>query len=122
MHQYSQVIVRMRLGEAAQVDFGTGLEITDVYTGEVFATRVFIMTLACSRHQYVELVCDQKVATGLGGGICVVKSQIHAGGRGAGRFRDGDDKGGGQTVKTGGSLAQPCEDPLPYQGRDKCHA
>ena len=31
----------------------------------------------------------------LGGKVCVVKSQIHAGGRGAGRFKDGDpDKGG----------------------------
>ncbi len=42
----------------------------------------------------------EKVATGLGGGICVVKSQIHAGGRGAGRFKDGDDKGGVRLCKS----------------------
>lgn len=30
-----------------------------------------------------------------GGGICVVKSQIHAGGRGAGRFKDDPDGDGG---------------------------
>ena len=35
-----------------------------------------------------------QVAARLGGGLCVVKSQIHAGGRGAGRFRGGNDKGG----------------------------
>ena len=42
----------------------------------------------------------EKVANGLGGGICVVKSQIHAGGRGAGRFKDGDDKGGVRLCKS----------------------
>ena len=31
-----------------------------------------------------------KVAEELGGPVWVVKSQIHAGGRGAGRFKDGD--------------------------------
>ena len=37
-----------------------------------------------------------KVAEELGGPIWVVKSQIHAGGRGAGRFKDGDpDQGDG---------------------------
>ncbi len=43
-------------GEAAQVDFGKGPEIIDVYTGEVFKTWFFVMTLAWSRHQYAELV------------------------------------------------------------------
>ncbi len=42
----------------------------------------------------------EKVAAGLGGGVCVVKSQIHAGGRGAGRFKDGDDKGGVRLCKS----------------------
>ncbi len=42
----------------------------------------------------------EKVATDLGGGVCVVKSQIHAGGRGAGRFQDSDDKGGVRLCKS----------------------
>ncbi len=37
----------------------------------------------------------EQVARDLGGGICVVKSQIHAGGRGAGRFVDDPDGQGG---------------------------
>jgi len=53
-------------GEAAQVDFGKGPQITDVYTGEVFKTWVFVMVLAWSRHQYAELVRDQSVETWLG--------------------------------------------------------
>lgn len=52
--------------EAAQVDFGAGPAITDVYTGEVFKSWFFVMTLCHSRHQYVELVRDQTVATWLG--------------------------------------------------------
>ncbi len=52
--------------EAAQVDFGAGPLITDVYTGEVFKSGFFVMTLCHSRHQYVELVRDQTVATWLG--------------------------------------------------------
>lgn len=53
-------------GEAAQVDFGAGPVLTDVYTGEVFKTWFFVMTLCHSRHQYVEWVRDQTVATWLG--------------------------------------------------------
>jgi transposase len=53
-------------GEAAQVDFGKGPEITDVHTGEVFKTWVFVMVLAWSRHQYAELVRDQSIETWLG--------------------------------------------------------
>jgi succinyl-CoA synthetase beta subunit len=42
-----------------------------------------------------------KVAEGLGGPVWVVKSQIHAGGRGAGRFKeDPDGKGGVRVVKS----------------------
>jgi len=51
---------------AAQVDFGAGPMITDVYTGEVFKTWFFVMTLAWSRYQYAEFVRDQTVATWLG--------------------------------------------------------
>ena len=39
-----------------------------------------------------------KAAESLGGGICVVKSQIHAGGRGAGRFQGKPDGKGGVRV------------------------
>ncbi|WP_035255572.1 IS21 family transposase, partial [Desulfatiglans anilini] len=52
-------------GEAAQVDFGTGPTITDVFTGEVLKTWIFVMTLCYSRHQYAELVLDQTVRTWL---------------------------------------------------------
>lgn len=53
-------------GEAAQVDFGKGPTITDVFTGEVIPTWVFVMTLCFSRHIYAELVANQKVETWLG--------------------------------------------------------
>src|SRR3546814_6432246 len=44
----------------------------------------------------------ESVARELGGSVWVVKSQIHAGGRGAGRFRD--DPGGGGGVRVVKSL------------------
>ena len=50
-------------GKAVQVDFGAGPPITDVHTGEIFKTWLFVMTLAWSRHQYPEFVRDQTVAT-----------------------------------------------------------
>lgn len=52
--------------ESAQVDFGAGPPITDVYTGEIFKTWFFVMTLCWSRHQYAEFVLDQTVSTWLG--------------------------------------------------------
>ena len=65
-----EVCTTMRLdfdpAEAAQVDFGAGPAITDVHTGEVFKTWVFVMTLCWSRHQYSEVVRDQTIATWLG--------------------------------------------------------
>jgi len=61
--------VPMRLdfapGDAAQVDFGAGPTITDVHTGEMFKSWFCVMTLCWSRHQYVEMVRDQTVATWL---------------------------------------------------------
>jgi transposase len=48
-------------GEAAQVDFGKGPTITDVFTGAVTKTWIFVMTLCFSRHMYAEIVTDQKV-------------------------------------------------------------
>jgi len=53
-------------GEAAQVDFGKGPDITDVYTGQRIKTWIFVMTLCFSRHMYAEIVTDQKVGTWLG--------------------------------------------------------
>jgi transposase len=53
-------------GEAAQVDFGSGPKLPDPVTGEETRTWVFIMTLCWSRHQYAEIVWDQKVPTWLG--------------------------------------------------------
>jgi transposase len=52
-------------GEAAQVDFGAGpfLQHPD---GQRRRTWAFVMTLCHSRHQYVEFVWDQTVATWLG--------------------------------------------------------
>lgn len=52
-------------GEAAQVDFGKGPTITDVFTGEVIKTWIFVMTLCFSRHMYAEIVRDQQVFTWL---------------------------------------------------------
>jgi transposase len=73
------VMLDFEPGEAVQVDFGKGPRITDVTTGEVFPTWFFVMTIAYSRHQYAEIVTDQKVETWLGchrrafeffGGVC----------------------------------------------------
>lgn len=52
-------------GEAAQIDFGTGPKLIDTRTGKPIKTWFFLMTLAFSRHQYAELVLNQKVATWL---------------------------------------------------------
>jgi transposase len=52
-------------GEAAQVDFGAGPILTHP-DGTPRRTWAFVMTLAYSRHQYVEFVWDQSVATWLG--------------------------------------------------------
>jgi transposase len=52
-------------GEAAQVDFGARPMLPDA-DGVFRRTWAFVMTLAFSRHQYVEFVWDQTVATWLG--------------------------------------------------------
>jgi hypothetical protein len=52
-------------GEAVQVDFGKGPDITDAFTGKTFKTWIFVMTLCFSRHLYAEIVTDQKVSTWL---------------------------------------------------------
>lgn len=52
-------------GQAAQVDFGAGPKLADEH-GIVRRTWCFVMTLAFSRHQFVEFVFDQSVPTWLG--------------------------------------------------------
>lgn len=60
------VILDFKPAEAAQIDFGAGPQLINWETGEVVKTWFFVMTLAFSRHQYVEFVLDQKVETWLG--------------------------------------------------------
>ncbi len=52
--------------EAAQVDFGAGPVLFDPVEARPRRTWCFVMTLCWSRHQYVEFVWDQTVATWLG--------------------------------------------------------
>jgi transposase len=52
-------------GDAAQVDFGACPTLVHP-DGQPRRTWAFVMTLASSRHQYVEFVWDQTVATWLG--------------------------------------------------------
>jgi transposase len=52
-------------GEEAQVDFGFAGQFVDPEGGRLRRAWAFVMLLACSRHQYVELVFDQEVATWL---------------------------------------------------------
>jgi len=65
-HPEMTTILDFDPGEAAQVDFGKGPQIIDVFTGEILSTWFFVMTLCYSRHQYAEFVTDQKVGTWLG--------------------------------------------------------
>jgi transposase len=50
-------------GEEAQVDFGSVGRLFDPASGRLRSAYVFVATLCFSRHQYAELVFDQKVAT-----------------------------------------------------------
>jgi transposase len=63
----SDLTVRLdfKPGEAAQVDFGAGPFLLHA-DGQRRRTWAFVMTLCHSRHQYVEFVWDQTVATWLG--------------------------------------------------------
>jgi len=65
-HPQATTVLEFDPGEAAQVDFGSGPKIIDVFTGEEISTWFFVMTLAWSRHQYAEIVTNQKVETWLG--------------------------------------------------------
>ena len=50
-------------GEEMQVDFGTVGSLYDPVSGQIRTAYVFVATLSYSRHQYAELVFDQKVTT-----------------------------------------------------------
>lgn len=65
--QPPEVTVRLEwaAGDAAQVDFGAGPMLLHP-DGRVRRTWAFVMTLAHSRHQYVQFVWDQTVASWLG--------------------------------------------------------
>jgi transposase len=62
-----QAVVRVHTapGEEAQVDFGSAGSFVDPNSGRLRTAYVFVMTLSYSRHQYAELVFDQKVPTWL---------------------------------------------------------
>src|ERR1035437_1968774 len=45
----ARVIIETRLGEECQVDYGTGPMVRDPDTGKYRRTRLFVMTLGCSR-------------------------------------------------------------------------
>ena len=59
------VRVEVPPGAEAQVDFGFAGRFVDPATGKRRKAWVFVMTLSHSRHQYAELVFDQKVQTWL---------------------------------------------------------
>jgi transposase len=59
------VVLHFEPGEAAQLDFGSGPMLVHPATGKLTRTHFFVMTLCHSRHQYAEIVWDQKVETWL---------------------------------------------------------
>lgn len=62
-----EVTVRVHTGpgEEAQVDFGSAGKFIDPSSGRLRVAYVFVMTLSYSRHQYAELVFDQRIPTWL---------------------------------------------------------
>jgi transposase len=63
-----EAVVRVHTapGEEAQVDFGSAGKLYDPSSGRVRTAYAFVATLCYSRHQYAELVFDQKVPTWIG--------------------------------------------------------
>jgi hypothetical protein len=57
------VRVHTSAGEEMQVDFGTVGPLYDPASGQIRTAYAFVATLCYSRHQYAELVFDQKVTT-----------------------------------------------------------
>lgn len=60
------VRVQTAPGEELQVDFGSVGQLFDPASGRIRPAFVFVATLGYSRHQYAELVFDQKVVTWIG--------------------------------------------------------
>lgn len=60
------VRIETKPGQEAQVDFGSAGKMRDRKTGKLRTCYCFVMTLSYSRHQYVEFVFDQKIATWIG--------------------------------------------------------
>ena len=58
--------VHAKPGEELQVDFGAVGPLFDPASGRIRPAYVFVATLGYSRHQYAELVFDQKVVTWIG--------------------------------------------------------
>ena len=63
-----EVVVRLESppGQCAQVDFGGAGRLLDPASGRLRQAYCFVMTLAYSRHQYVEFVFDQRMETWIG--------------------------------------------------------
>ena len=62
----SYVRVHCLPGEEMQVDFGSVGKLYDRNSGKIRNAYVFVATLSYSRHQYSELVFDQKISTWIG--------------------------------------------------------
>jgi transposase len=63
-----EAVVRVHTapGEEGQVDFGAVGQLYDPVSKQIRPAYVFVATLSYSRHQYAELVLDQKVPTWIG--------------------------------------------------------
>ncbi len=59
------VRVQTEPGEELQVDFGSAGQLFDPVSGRLRKAYVFVATLSYSRHQYAQLVFDQKIQTWL---------------------------------------------------------
>lgn len=64
--QEAYVRVHSEPGEEMQVDFGSIGQIFDPRSGKIRNGYVFVATLGYSRHQYAEIVFDQKTSTWIG--------------------------------------------------------
>jgi transposase len=90
------VRVEQKPGQEAQVDFGYGGWMVDPITGQMRKTWAFVMTLAWSRHQYVEFVFDQTVEIWL-------QCHCHAFGSSLRRWPEGGESHFDYEVMTGAS-------------------
>jgi len=73
------------------VDFGSGGQLYDPVTKRMRTAYVFVATLGYSRHQYSELVFDQKVGTWIG----LHKPDVRVFWRGAAAGDSGQPESGG---------------------------